>query len=96
VMPEADLRRPSPVCFEEAALLRELLTLDESVLPGLLLVDLVILWKKKRKILYYRRSCGNCSGKPRTGRKIFVLGAGTSYHAALTAAYFFNNTGKVG
>jgi glucosamine 6-phosphate synthetase-like amidotransferase/phosphosugar isomerase protein len=52
----------------------------------------MLVWKKKRMIIKYRDKLVNAfkeSGK--RGGRIYFVASGTSYHAALTGAYFFNN-----
>lgn len=77
---------------DEQQLLRELLYLDDNFFEGLFLLDLILIWKKKRMILNYKNNLLSMMKDCNTeGNRIFAIGAGTSYHAALVAAYFFNS-----
>ena len=80
---------------DEAQLLGELLEMDEAAYPRLWLLDQIVIWKKKRKVTRYRdemaqliRRCSRDRGR------VFAIGAGTSYHASLTAAYLFNSIAR--
>ncbi len=77
---------------EETTLLEELLGLNENYFAELWLIDSMLVWKKKRMIIKYRDKLVSAfreSGK--LGGRIYFVASGTSYHAALTGAYFFNN-----
>jgi glucosamine 6-phosphate synthetase-like amidotransferase/phosphosugar isomerase protein len=77
---------------EEAALLTELLDFDETWFARLYLLDRMLIWKKKRMILHYKDNLVDRFQKlTRDGGRLFVVASGTSYHAALTGAYLFNN-----
>lgn len=77
---------------EEAALLTELLEFDESWFVRLFLLDRMLIWKKKRMILRFKETLVNRFRKlTQDGGRLFVVASGTSYHAALTGAYLFNN-----
>ncbi|MFC1853797.1 SIS domain-containing protein [candidate division CSSED10-310 bacterium] len=81
---------------DEAQLLRELQALGDHYREKLLLLDLIIIWKKKRKIIHFRKELVQLlKGCASNGGRVFVVGAGTSYHAALVAANFFNNIGNL-
>lgn len=77
---------------EEAALLTELLDFDDRWFPRLFLMDRMLIWKKKRMILKYKNKLlDRFRNLAETGGRLFVVASGTSYHAALTGAYLFNN-----
>jgi len=81
---------------EEKNLLEELLGIDQSVYPKLWLIDSMLIWKKKRMIIRFRdKLVDHLSKKGHNGGRIFVVASGTSYHAALTGAYFFNNMADI-
>ncbi len=81
---------------DEAQLFHELLDQDPSRLADLQMLDQVIIWKKKRRVIGFRRRAGELLGATRgSGGRVFFIGAGTSYHAALTAGVFFNNLSDV-
>ena len=94
-----DLGPEAPACFasDEAQLLRELSGLGAEFAPALFTLDLIVIWKKKRKVIRYRDQAVALfrRGFDRGGR-VFFIGAGTSYHAALCAGYFFNNLTTLG
>lgn len=77
---------------EETALLEELLGINDKYFAELWLIDSMLMWKKKRMIIKYRdklvENLRTCASK---GGRVFVVASGTSYHAALTGSYFFNN-----
>ncbi|MBN2400211.1 MAG: SIS domain-containing protein [Candidatus Aminicenantes bacterium] len=82
---------------DEAQLLRELREFGEEYDPALFTLDLIVIWKKKRKVIRYKNEAValfqqsfNCGGR------VFLIGSGTSYHAALTAGYFFNSLTSLG
>lgn len=77
---------------EDASLLDELLGLDESKFKELVLFDQMLIWKKKRIIIKFKEKTVNLLKDSEQKRyKIFIVASGTSYHAALTGSYFFNN-----
>jgi len=88
------LDRLPPVAFnsDEALLLGELLELDPRRLSDLWLLDRVIVWKKKRKVTWFRNELtGLIRRCKEQGGRVFAIGAGTSYHASLVGATFFNS-----
>ncbi len=77
---------------EEAALLDEIMGLDEHYFPELYFLDQMLIWKKKRKTLKLKSELSNSFKKiQQKGGRVFVVASGTSYHAALVGAYIFNN-----
>lgn len=77
---------------EEAALLDEILGLDENYLTELYLLDQMLIWKKKRMILRFKNQLIDTFKKIlKEGGRLFVVASGTSYHAALVGGYLFNN-----
>lgn len=77
---------------EEAALLDEILGLDENYLTELYLLDRMLIWKKKRMILRFKNQLNDSFKKiMKEGGRLFVVASGTSYHAALTGGYIFHN-----
>ncbi len=77
---------------EDAALLEELTAADPRSFPKLVLIDMMLIWKKKRTVLKSRDRLIDLLKEKRTsGGRVFIVASGTSYHAALTAGYFFNN-----
>jgi len=81
---------------DEQQLLRELRDLDEDLIQSLVLLDLILIWKKKRKILRYKNMLlSDLRASKNTGGRVFAVGAGTSYHAALVAGTFFNTLSDI-
>ena len=81
---------------DEAELLKELAALDPQARDKLLLMDKVIVWRKRRAVLRYTGELKNAVHEAsRSGGRIFLVASGTSYHAALTAAYFFNEMAHI-
>lgn len=76
---------------EEAALLNEILGINENYFPELFILDLMLIWKKKRMIIRFKNQVTDFFKKISTsGGRIFVVASGTSSHAALVGGYFFN------
>ncbi|MBI9067967.1 MAG: SIS domain-containing protein [Salinivirgaceae bacterium] len=77
---------------EDTTLLNELLGFGEEYFMKLFVMDLMIIWKKKRTILKYKKQTIEVFKKAKAeGTRVYIVASGTSYHAALTAAAFFNN-----
>ena len=87
---------PNPRHFsfrsEEKTLLEELYSADGGFFKELWLIDSMLIWKKKRMIIKFRdKLVAALKATKKNGGRIFLIASGTSYHASLTAAYFFNN-----
>lgn len=81
---------------EDASLLNELLGFGEEYFMQLFILDLMIIWKKKRTIVKYKlQTISLLKDAKRNGRHVYMVASGTSYHASLVAAYFFNNLNGV-
>ena len=77
---------------EEKTLLEELYSADGKFFKELWLIDSMLIWKKKRMIIRFRdRLVSALKATKKNGGRIFLIASGTSYHASLTGAYFFNN-----
>jgi glutamine---fructose-6-phosphate transaminase (isomerizing) len=77
---------------DEAQLLRELREFSEEYYPALFTLDQIVIWKKKRKVIRFKdEAVALFQQSFAAGGRVFFIGSGTSYHAALTAGYFFNN-----
>ncbi len=77
---------------DEKQLLLDLYKLDRNFENQLIFLDILILWKKQRKILLYLDELINSIlDSYKKNGNIFIIACGTSYHAALTGSYFFNN-----
>ncbi|HPC38591.1 MAG TPA: SIS domain-containing protein [Exilispira sp.] len=77
---------------DEKQLLSDLYKINKNWENELIFLDNLILWKKQRKILKYLETLVNSiiELNEKNGN-VFVIACGTSYHAALTGSYFFNN-----
>jgi glucosamine--fructose-6-phosphate aminotransferase (isomerizing) len=83
---------PAFFSSDEAQLLRELREFGEEYYPALFTLDLIIIWKKKRKVIRFKdKAVAIFQQSFDRGGRVFFIGSGTSYHAALTAGFFFNN-----
>jgi glucosamine--fructose-6-phosphate aminotransferase (isomerizing) len=82
---------------DEAQLLRELRELGGGHETALAVLDQIVVWKKKRKVIRFRdKAVALFRRGAGSGGRVFFIGAGTSYHAALVAGYFFNNLSAIG
>ena len=76
---------------EDTPLLNELLGFGEDYFMKLFVLDLMIIWKKKRTIIKYKNQTIDIFKHARDkGSRVYIVASGTSYHAALTAGVFFN------
>ncbi|HWR11098.1 MAG TPA: SIS domain-containing protein [Rectinemataceae bacterium] len=76
---------------DEAELLSELAKLAPQRAGDLALMDSVFVWRKRRAVLRYLSEFKSALTETNnSGGRIYLVASGTSYHAALTAAYFFN------
>jgi glucosamine 6-phosphate synthetase-like amidotransferase/phosphosugar isomerase protein len=98
VAPHADALAPyrgHPVS-DERQLLSDLGRLVPGALDTLALWDQLIVWKKRRRVTRHLAELVTAiRHTQREGGRVFMVASGTSYHAALTAAYFFNNLAGV-
>jgi len=77
---------------EDTTLLNELLGFDEDHFSKLFVLDLIIIWKKKRTIIKHKNKLVKILWKAKKeGARIYMVASGTSYHASLVAAVFLNN-----
>lgn len=76
---------------DEAELLAELSHLAPNFSGDLALMDSIFVWRKRRAVLRYLNEFKTALLETNnSGGRIYFVASGTSYHAALTAAYFFN------
>jgi glucosamine 6-phosphate synthetase-like amidotransferase/phosphosugar isomerase protein len=81
---------------EEAALLHEILGIDESYFAHLYILDRMLIWKKKRMVMKFKNQVVESVKEiSKRGGRIFVVASGTSSHAALVAGYFFNTIANI-
>jgi glutamine---fructose-6-phosphate transaminase (isomerizing) len=98
-LPEHQRPDLAPAVFtsDEAQLLRELREFGEEHDPVLRALDLIVIWKKKRKVIRFKDEAVALFRQSfDRGNRVFFIGSGTSYHAALTAGYFFNSLTSLG
>jgi glucosamine 6-phosphate synthetase-like amidotransferase/phosphosugar isomerase protein len=77
---------------DERELLAELRGLQSARAAELALVDSVFVWRKRRAVTRYSGELSNAMRETvKSGGRVYLVAAGTSYHAALTGAYFFGN-----
>jgi len=81
---------------DERALLLDLARLEPEAWEALALLDLVLIWKKRRRVTQHLQDLVKAIREAQKGGgRVFLVASGTSYHAALTAGYFFNNLAGV-
>jgi glucosamine 6-phosphate synthetase-like amidotransferase/phosphosugar isomerase protein len=81
---------------DERQLLADLGRLVPDALESLALIDFVFIWKKQRRVTRHLAGLVQAiRDTERSGGRVFLVGSGTSYHAALVGAYFFNNLAGV-
>ncbi|MEN8121863.1 MAG: SIS domain-containing protein [Bacteroidota bacterium] len=77
---------------EDTTLLNELLGFGEEYFTKLFVLDIMIIWKKKRTIIKYKNQTVKILKKAKEkGTRVYMVASGTSYHASLVAALFLNN-----
>jgi glucosamine 6-phosphate synthetase-like amidotransferase/phosphosugar isomerase protein len=77
---------------DERPLLEDLVRLDPGAADAAALVDLLLVWKKQGEVAATLREFLDILRAARKARgHIYLVASGTSYHAALTAANFFNS-----
>ena len=82
---------------DERQLLMDLARLAPEASETLALFDLLLVWKKRRRVTHHLMELVQAIREAqKEGGRIFLVASGTSFHAALTAAYFFNNLAGVG
>ena len=81
---------------DEAKLLSETAQATPKLAASLVLLDLAFIWKKRRSVMHYARQLiGRMHDARERGGAIYLVASGTSYHAALTGAYFFSNLARL-
>ena len=84
-------RQGRPVS-DERQLLADLERLDPRATEALALFDLLFVWKKQRRVTRHLQELVQViRDAQKEGGRVFLVASGTSYHAALVAATFFNN-----
>ncbi len=98
VKPHADVLHTQlglPVS-DERQLLVDLHRLDPQAQEALALFDFLFIWKKRRRVTRHLQELVQAIREAqKEGGRIFLVASGTSYHAALVAATFFNNLAGV-
>ena len=76
---------------DEAELFTELSQETPGMAKDLYLVDAILVWMKRKAIAaYVDQFRATLKRAQKAGGRIYLAASGSSYHAALTAAYFFN------
>lgn len=76
---------------DERQLLLDLERLAPSAQEALALFDLLFIWKKRRRVTRHLMELVQAIRETqKEGGRVFLVASGTSYHAALVAATFFN------
>jgi len=98
VKPHADVLQAhcgQPIS-DERQLLADLQRLAPEAIESLALFDLLFVWKKQRRVTrHLAELVQTIRETQKEGGRIFLVASGTSYHAALIAATFFNNLAGV-
>ena len=98
VKPHAEVLRTHqghPVS-DERQLLADLGRLDPQAQEALALFDLLFVWKKRRRVTRHLLELVQAIRETqKEGGRVFLVASGTSYHAALVAATFFNSLSGV-
>jgi glucosamine 6-phosphate synthetase-like amidotransferase/phosphosugar isomerase protein len=81
---------------DEARLLAEIALGAPKLAGSLALLDLAALWKKRRSVMRYAHQLiGRMHDAREAGGSIYLVASGTSYHAALTGAYFWSGLARL-
>ena len=81
---------------DERQLLLDLGRLQPEALEALALFDLLFIWKKRRRVTRHLLELVQAIRESqKEGGRVFLVASGTSYHAALVAATFFNGLAGV-
>ncbi|HJW71221.1 MAG TPA: SIS domain-containing protein [Geothrix sp.] len=81
---------------DERQLLADLGRLDPQAQEALALFDLLFVWKKRRRVTRHLMELVQAIRESqKEGGRVFLVASGTSYHAALVAATFFNSLSGV-
>lgn len=76
---------------DEAQLLADIARARPARSFDLALLDLALIWRKRRAVIRYARELSDRIRECRkAGGTVYIVASGTSYHAALTAAYFWS------
>ena len=81
---------------DESQLLSDIARARPARTFDLALIDLGLIWRKRRAVTRYARELSERIRETRkAGGTVYIVASGTSYHAALTAAYFWNGLAQV-
>ncbi len=98
VKPHADVLRAhrGQHVSDECQLLADLGRLDPGAQEALALFDLLFVWKKRRRVTRHLLELVQAIRETqKEGGRVFLVASGTSHHASLVAATFFNNLSGV-
>jgi glucosamine--fructose-6-phosphate aminotransferase (isomerizing) len=83
--------RPARLVSEEKELLAELVRVRPGSEADIALLDRIFVWRKRRAVTrYLGELTGAIRETAKAGGRVYLVASGTSYHAALVAAYFFD------
>jgi glucosamine 6-phosphate synthetase-like amidotransferase/phosphosugar isomerase protein len=81
---------------DEAQLLAEIARAAPKLANSLALLDLAFIWEKRRSVMRYAHQLiGRMHDARDRGGSIYLVASGTSYHAALTGAYFWSGLARL-
>ena len=81
---------------DEASLLAELERLVPARAHELALLDGIFIWRKRRAVLRYRNELSAAiSEAAKSGGRVFLVASGTSHHASLVGATFFDRLARI-
>ena len=86
----------APFVSDEKELLAELARVCPARGADLALLDAVFVWRKRRAVVRYVGELSSAIRETaKSGGRVFLVASGTSYHASLVAAYFFDALAKL-
>jgi len=81
---------------DEASLLAELVHLSPARARELALLDDIFVWRKRRAVLRYRNELSAAIFEAaKSGGRVFLVASGTSHHASLVGATFFDKLARI-
>jgi glucosamine 6-phosphate synthetase-like amidotransferase/phosphosugar isomerase protein len=81
---------------DERVLLSDILRHDPALRQSLALIDAILVWKRRRTLTgKLDRFIEEVKSTGSSGGRVYLVASGTSYHAALVAAVFFNDIARI-
>jgi glucosamine 6-phosphate synthetase-like amidotransferase/phosphosugar isomerase protein len=85
-------RARGPLVSDERAMLADVASRDPGSAQFAALLDAIFVWKKRRKVTHFLvELMQEIRETGKRGGRVYLVASGTSNHAALVGAYFFNN-----